>query len=258
MAANEIQSLSRAIAILDCFSVDRPQLGVREVARLLDMSASTVGRLLAALTAAGILNQDPSSRLYMMGPRVMAWSAVYTDSLDVRESARPMLEELHRLTNETVSLYVLERDHRLCVARIESKEPVRVVVKVGEQMPLHAGSAGKALLAFMSAAEAEKILDGPLGKMTQNTIVSRRNLMKELETIRARGYATSHGERFEDAIGMAAPVFDAEGRVIAALNVAGPKMRFTDAQVEKFVPKIMQLADKLSRMLGYDGESRIN
>lgn len=252
MASGEIQSLSRAIAIMDCFSYAHPQLGVREIARQLGMSASTVGRILAALNTVGMLNQDPSTRLYRMGPKVMMWSAVYTKGLDVREYALPVLKELHQLTNETVSLYVLERGERVCVACIESTETLRVAVRLGERMPLHAGSFGKLLLAFMAPEERDKVLEKPLEKMTKNTITTQKTLLAELEAIRARGYSTSYGERFEDVIGMAAPVFDASGKVFAALNVAGPKIRFTDVHVANFAPKLVELANKISFNLGYD------
>ncbi|MBI5304276.1 MAG: IclR family transcriptional regulator [Chloroflexi bacterium] len=257
MASGEIQSLMRAIAILDCFRADQPQLGVREIARQLTMSTSTVGRLLATLYSAGILSQDPTTRLYRMGPKVLAWGALYTSLLDVREFARPSLEELHRITNETVSLYVLERTERVCVERIESPERVRVVVRIGERMPLHAGSAGKALLAFMPADDIEQIVAQPLERMTERTITNRRALLKELKTIRECGFATSHGERFEDALGLAAPIFDSNGKVTAALNVAGPLLRFTDQHVERFAPKIVLLANQVSRALGYPGSSQI-
>lgn len=251
MAAAEMQSLSRAIAILDCFTVESPQLGVREIARQIDMSVSTVGRMLASLNALGLLSQDATSRLYRMGPKVMSYSMVYTTSLDIRESAKPMLEELYRLTNETVSLYVLEGDERVCATCIESSERLRVVVRPGEHMPLHAGSAGKALLAFMPTEDVTRILSRPLQKMTSKTVISKESIQKELKEIRAKGYATSHGERFEDVIGVAAPIFDSAGKVVAAMNVAGPSQRFSDQAVLKYSPKLMKLADQVSRLLGY-------
>jgi DNA-binding IclR family transcriptional regulator len=251
MASGEMQSLSRAMAILDCFTVESPQLGVREIARQIDMSVSTVGRLLASLNALGLLSQDPASRLYRMGPKVMAYNMVYTASLDIRGSARPMLEELYRLTNETVSLYILAGDKRVCADCIESSERLRVVVRVGEHMPLHAGSAGKALLAFMPPEEAELILSKPLEKMTSKTVTSKESILAELKDIRAKGYATSHGERFEDVIGVAAPVFDNAGMVVAAINVAGPSRRFTDQLVTKHRARLMELAKQISRLLGY-------
>jgi DNA-binding IclR family transcriptional regulator len=164
-----------------------------------------------------------------------------------------MLEELHRLTRETVNLYVLDGDERVCVDCIESPQRVRVIVQVGERMPLHAGSAGKAILAFARPELIEQILERPLERMTPQTITSRKKLLAELQHIRDCGYAVSLGERFVDAIGLAAPIFDAHGNVVAALNVAGPNMRFTDAEVEKFAPKVIQLANQASRGLGYIG-----
>lgn len=252
-ASGEIGSLVKAIAILDCFDAEHPQLGVREVARRLNLSTSTVGRLVATLHSTGILSQDPKSRLYRMGSKVLFWSSVYTNGLDVREKTHPMLEELHRLTRETVNLYVLDGKERVCADCIESPQRVRVIVRIGERMPLHAGSAGKAILAFASAELIEQILEHPLERMTANTITSRKKLLDELQKIRSCGYAVSRSERFTDAIGLAAPIFDASGQVIAALNIAGPTMRFTEIETEKFAPKVIQLAKQVSRLLGYTG-----
>lgn len=248
---DEIHSLRKAFAIVDCFTAEQPQLGVREIARRLQLSPSTVGRLLSTLHSAGVLSQDTRTRLYRMGSKVLSWSAVYASGLDVREKARPALEELHRLTQETVNLYVLDADERVCVDRIESLKRVRVIVQVGERMPLHAGSAGKALLAFADPELIEHILTRPLERMTANTITNRKKLLGELETIRKQGYAVSHAERFADALGLAAPIFDSSGSVVAALNVAGPLLRFTDDSVKTFAPKIMQLANQVSQSLGH-------
>ncbi len=252
-----MQSLSRAVAILDCFTIENPQLGVREIARQIDMSVSTAGRMLASLSTLGFLSQDASSRLYRMGPKVMAYNMVYTATLDIRGSARPMLEELYGLTNETVSLYILAGDVRVCADCIESSERLRVVVRIGEHMPLHAGSSGKALLAFMPPEDVERVLSRPLEKMTSATVTSREDILKELKDIRAQGFATSHGERFEDVIGAAAPVFDNTGKVVAAINVAGPGMRFTDQSVADLQPQLVRLANQVSRMLGYVGPRKL-
>jgi IclR family acetate operon transcriptional repressor len=139
---------------------------------------------------------------------------------------------------------------------IESPMRVRVIVNVGERMPLHAGSAGKAILAFGPPDLVQQVIALPLERMTGNTITNRKKLLEELDSIRKCGYAVSHGERFADALGLGAPIFDASGRVVAALNVAGPIMRFTDAEVEKFAPQVMALANQVSWALGYSGTSR--
>ena len=247
---DNIQSLVKAVGILDCFLANQGGLGVRQVARQLGISPSTVGRLMVTLHSAGILSQDPATRLYQMGSKVLAWSAVYTEGLEVRSKARPMLEELYRLTGETVNLYVLDGTERVCVDNFESAQRVRVIVRIGERMPLHAGSAGKAILAYAPLSLVKQILATPLQRMTSNTITGSRALLTELERIRKAGYAISHGERFPDALGLAAPIFNATGNVVAALNVSGPSHRFTDVQARKRAPKVMQLARQVSHALG--------
>ncbi len=248
-APGEINSLVKAIAILDSFDDEHPQMGVREVARRLKMSTSTTGRMLSTLHRAGLLSQDPTTRLYRMGSKVLTWASVFTEGLDLRSKARPVMEELHRLTRETVNLYVLDGVERVCIENIESPERVRVIVRVGEHMPLHAGSAGKAILAFAQPSLVDQILAHPLERMTTNTITDSKALLQELASIRKVGYAVSHGERFSDALGLAAPIFDASGNVTAALNVAGPRLRF-ESQVKKFAPKVVQFAHQISLALG--------
>jgi DNA-binding IclR family transcriptional regulator len=250
-AQGQVRSLVKALAILDCFSADRPELGVSEIARQLGMPTSTVGRLLITLHSAGVLSQDPTTQRYRIGSKVLSWGAVYMNGLDVREKARPMLEELHRLTQETVNLYVLDGLERICVDRIESPQRVRVIVHIGERMPLYAGSAGKAILAYVPSAVVERILERPLERMTDNTITDPDKLLEELRSIRNHGYAISRSERFTDVLGLAAPVVDATGNVVASLNVAGPLVRFGDAEVTKYAPKVMQLAKDVSQSLGY-------
>ncbi len=250
VTSGDISSVVKAIAVLDCFDAEHPQLGVREVARKLRLSTSTAGRLLATLHHAGLLSQDPATRLYHMGSKVLNWSSVFTEGLDLRSKARPIMEELHRITRETVNLYILEGTDRVCIDNIESPHRVRVIVHIGEHMPLHAGSAGKAILAFAQQSLIDEVLANPLQRMTRNTITRPKALLSELASIRRVGYAISHGERFTDALGLAAPIFDATSNVVAALNVAGPRLRFTDAEAEKYAPKVMHFAHEISIALG--------
>lgn len=159
MASGKTKSLVRAVEILDCFRSDAPELGVSEIARKLHMSRSTVGRLLATMRSLRILSQNGETRRYMLGPKVLAWSAVHGGLLDIREKSRAALEELHRLTRETASLYLLDGNERVCIDRIESRNPERVLSSPGERMPLHAGAGGKVLLAFMTPERRAQILE---------------------------------------------------------------------------------------------------
>ncbi len=252
---NEISPiLSRSIAILDCFNQDRPELGVREAARLVNLSSSATGRLMASLRNLGILNQNPESKTYSLGPRVLTWAGVYTATLDLRKCALPFLEELYVSTNETISLYILQGNDRICVERLESAQTVRIVARVGRRLPLYAGSAGKVLLAFLPIARLREILGSlSLEPLTPNTITDRALLENELTSIRKNGISVSHGEWISDASGLAAPIFDQFSEPVGAISISGPTQRFSERAIEQFTPPLIHAAIEISRDMGYRG-----
>ena len=252
MAGNKIQTLDRMVAILDCFSLDKPVLGVREVARQTTLSPSTVGRIMAYMKDMGILNQDPETHLYMMGSKVLAWAGIYMVTSDVRTIALPVMVRLQEQTRETISLYILEGSERVCVERLESPETVRIVARVGRRIPLYAGSAGKVFLAFMPENRREIILkDIDLNPMTERTITDMDVLRANLGQIRKKGYAVSRGEWIIDASGTAAPIFDQRGQITAAISISGPGQRFTDEKINEMADLIVEEAAQISFALGY-------
>jgi DNA-binding IclR family transcriptional regulator len=239
-------------AILDCFSLDKPALGVREVARETTLSPSTVGRIMAYMKEMGILNQDPENHLYMMGSKVLAWAGIYMVTSDVRTIALPMMVRLQEQTRETISLYILEGSERVCVERLESPETVRIVARVGRRIPLYAGSAGKVFLAFMPENRREMILrDIDLVPMTVRTITDVDALRANLSQICERGYAVSRGEWIIDASGTAAPIFDQRGQITAAISISGPGQRFTDEKIKEMADLLVKEAAQISFELGY-------
>ena len=250
---SQTQTLARALAILDCFDVDQPLLGVRELARQLRMSRSTVGRLLATMRSAGVLSQDPVTRCYMMGPKVLTWSAIYTSGLDIRNRARPALEELHRATRETISLYILNGDERICVDRIESQENLRMTTRVGEWLPIHTEASGRVFLAFMSPVLRKEVISRVYKKPSASGKPSWEALLDDLKKIQALGYAVSHGESAAGASCVSAPVFDATGKPIAAITISGPTIRMTDDKVSEYASRVMAAAKQVSHAMGLNG-----
>jgi IclR family transcriptional regulator, KDG regulon repressor len=251
MADTKNTMLIHAIKILDCFSLQQPELGVREAARLAGLSPSTVGRLMAALKEMGLLQQNPLTRTYRLGTKILEWGGVVSATLDIRTKALPYMEELHRKTGETISLYVPEGSDRLCVERIESSYHVRIVNWVGRRLPLHAGSAGKAILAFMPAERREAILASlELKPLTEKTIVDLPRLRAALAEIHQQGYAVSYGEWVMEAAGTAAPILNRQGEVIAALCISGPTQRFGDQQMAVFINEVTRAASLVSKEIG--------
>jgi IclR family transcriptional regulator, KDG regulon repressor len=250
--ADKNQSLERAVAILDCFNLDTPVMGVREVARMTTLSSSTTGRLMAAMKALGILNQDPETLAYMMGSRVLAWAGIYTVTSDVRALSLPVMVRLQEQTRETISLYVMEGNDRVCVERLESPETVRIVARVGRRIPLYAGSAGKVFLAYLPDSRRDEILaDIKLVPMTKRTITDLDELKTNLHKIQRQGYAVSKGEWVLEASGVASPIFDQFGRVTAALTISGPSQRFTEEKIHEIAALVKQAAEEISYELGH-------
>lgn len=253
----KIQTLERTISILDCFTLDEPVLGVREIARKTGLSSSTAGRLMANLKDFGILNQDTETLLYMMGSKVLAWAGIYTATSDIRTQALPVMVRLQDQTRETISLYVLEGSERVCVERLESPETVRIVARVGRRIPLYAGSAGKVFLAFLPDERTEEILNTTkLIPMTKRTITDADELRTNLQKIRKQGYAVSKGEWILEASGVAAPVFDQHGRIAAALTISGPTQRITDERIREIAGLVKEGASLISSEMGYFPKTR--
>lgn len=246
------QSLERIVDILDSFSLEAPVLGVREAARKTGLSHSTAGRLMANMKTLGLLNQDPETLSYMMGAKVLAWAGIYTVTSDIRSISLPIMVRLQEETRETISLYVLEGNERVCVERLESPETVRIVARIGRRIPLYAGSAGKVFLAFLPEERRQEILAATeMVPMTRRTITDMEELRSDLNRIRKRGYAISKGEWILEAAGVAAPIFDQYGRISAALTISGPAQRFTEEKINETIPLVKSGAEEISRELGY-------
>jgi DNA-binding IclR family transcriptional regulator len=249
-----MQTLTRVIQILDCFTLDRYELGVREVARITGLSSSVCGRMMTALKNEGILLQNDISKMYSIGPKTLRWAEIYSTNLDIRNVALPVINELLLKTQETISLYILDGSERLCIERMESAQNVRIVARIGRRLPLYAGSAGKVLLAFLPFHRQEEIIKSMDFKpYTARTIQNPQILRQELRKIRQQGYAFSDGEWVADAAGIAAPIFDQKNDVIAALTVSGPSSRFSPQAIHSYKEIILQGAEKISSDLGYVG-----
>lgn len=251
MKPDKAQTLNRAVQILDCFTPERPDMGVREMARLLDMSTSATGRIMLAMKELGILIQNPVSKTYSVGARPLAWAGIYLATNDIRIIAMPYMEDLHRTTQETISLYILDGYERVCIERLESPQNVRIVARIGRRMPLYAGSAGKAFLAFMPGDQREEILKSvEMKAITANTIIDKDELRAELKKIRAEGCAVSHGEWTLEASGVAAPIFGQKEEVIAVITISGPTQRFQDEMIREHCILITRVAQQISAAMG--------
>lgn len=247
-----IGAIERATSVLLLFAdAGQPTLGVTEIATTLGLSKAVVHRTLASLRQAGFVDVDEESRRYRLGPAALALGHAYLDRLDLRAAARPAMEKLTAVTGETATLSVRHGDTRVYVDQVTPAREVKMTVPLGRPFPLHAGSSSKAFLAFLPDDERDAYLDShALETLTAATITDVGHLRAELDTIRARGFARSLGERQEGAASVAAPILDHRGAPVAVMSLCGPLERFR-GEAHDAAGELVAQTTELSRRLGH-------
>lgn len=246
-----IVAIERATDVLVLFAESaEPTLGVTEIAQALGLSKAVVYRILSSFRAKGFVELDEATRRYSLGPRVLHLGLAYMNRMDVPSLARPVMENLTRVTNETSTLSLRTGWSRVYVDQTTPDRDVKMVVKLGVEYPLHAGASSKAFLAFLEPEEQDEYLTRPLERMTSLTITSAKALRPELDEIRRRGYASSMGERMDGAGSVAAPVFGHDARPVAVISVCGPVERFRE-EAGDAAKVLLEATAELSRQVGY-------
>lgn len=247
------KSVDKAIAALNCFSLERPILGVGDISGLTGYTKSTVSRLLTTLHRHGCVERAGGHGKYQLGYRINLWANKGVRQNNLVNIARSVMEKLRDKCGEEIALYVIEGDRRVCVDRVASLHEIAKVGPVGTYYPLHAGASGKVLLAYLPKDQRNAIISkGRLEKFTSLTITDHKKLEKDLKAIRNKGYAVSRGEREPDAFSVTAPIWDAGGRIVASISISGPNFRLTDKQLKKDIQEILDASKVISNKLGYN------
>ena len=250
-SAKQIESVDKALSILECFSDGMPELSLKQLSEKTGLYKSRILRLCGTLTAHGFLIRLEGP-LYRLGPKLMMLGKVYERANTLISIARPILRELASITGESAKLFVIEGNKRVCLVREKGTYPLSYHVEEGESFELYSGAGGKALLAYTSREFRDQVLGKKvLQRLTPNTIVERTRLEEEFAVVRKRGYATSNGEVFTDVAGMAAPVFDHGNNICASLTIAGPAQRFTEDRRREMLESLLTSARRLSQLMGH-------
>jgi DNA-binding IclR family transcriptional regulator len=248
MPRESVQSLERALAILDLLCQREQPTGVTEFAARLCLPKSTVHRLLSTLERAGLVTHTADAR-YRLGLKLWEMGCAAVRGLAVQEAARPIMEELMGRTGETGHLSVWDQGEAVYIGKVDGTNPIRLHSMIGGRAPAHATASGLALLAFQDAATQAQVLKRRLRRFTPQTITDPARLRRRLEEIRRDGYAFSTGAWHPGSAGVAAPIRAYTGTVIAALSVAGPAERIV-SRIPELANLVRAAADKISRSLG--------
>lgn len=250
MAAT-VQSVGRAVRILELVADHPGQLGVTELGRRLGVHKATAFRLVSTLAEGGLLERDPATDKYRPGFGLVRLASTALAGLDLIRQARPVLERLAEHTQETVNLAVLEGREVMNIDQVAGSHAVVNVNWVGKRTPLHCTSNGKVLLAYLPKRERERALARPLARRTPRTIVDPEVLRTQLHQARARGYSSTVEELEVGLNAVAAPVREPSGDVVAAVSVAGPAYRLTPARIPEIAQAVVASAAEISRRMGH-------
>ncbi len=254
-AGSSLQSVDRALQVLELLA-GWGSGGVSELATEIGVHKSTAFRLLGALEAREMVQQDAERGKYRLGFGLVRLARRVNVQLELTEQAQPVTDRLARTLGESINVAVL-REH-FAVNVVQSRGQASVVSHnwIGQLTPLHATSSGKVLLAHLDPVHQDQLLGQNLDRLTSQTHTDPRVLKEELRTILTVGHAVSCGELEDGLNAVAVPVRGEDGRVIAALSASGPAYRLGPERFTEVLQQLGGAAADLSRRLGHwDGEA---
>lgn len=249
-----VNSIVKAMAILEAFDRERPQLSLAELSSRVAMPKSSVHRLATTLEQVGLLCRDSHSGKYRLGLKLIQLASIAFDSMELRQIARPVIEQLAADLRETVHLAVLDDGEVVYIDKIESPAKVQMVSRVGGRAPAYCTGVGKALLAFQPEEEIRRLArEKGLVPYTPATITNVEELLAHLATVRQRGYAIDQGEHESMIRCVAAPVRDHSNTVVASVSVTTVAASWDPIRLRIITDRVLEAAEQISRKLGWLG-----
>lgn len=253
-----VPAVTRALDILELFLDGDGTLSAPEITRRLGLPRTTVHELVTTLAARSYLVPVPGQPgRYRLGVRTYQLGSRYAEQLDLAAEGQQVARKVAETCDETVHVAILDGADVIYIAKVDSTHAVRMVSAAGRRLPAHCTSVGKMLLASLPREELDARLPGPddepLRAMTENSITSPAELREALAEIRARGIAVEERESNPDVSCVAAPVRDGTGRVVAALSISVPTIRWSEERRTELEALAAEGAADLSARLGYRG-----
>ena len=248
---NMVQSVERAMKILEALEGEADGLGVTELSRRIKLHKSTVHRLLSTLLSLGYVEQNNENEKYRLGMKLLYLGSAILERMDLRHEAYIFLKELSRDVNEAVHLVIPDGHSALYVDKINGNKTIRMHSQIGRRVPMHASAVGKCMLAYADEDFVEEVFQTGLRKYTQNTITDPEKLREHLQQVRGQGYAVDDEENEGGIRCVGAPIFNYTGKVIGAVSVSGPTVTVLPERIEEIAEKLRACAYKISERMGW-------
>lgn len=226
--------------------------GVSELSKQLDIKPSSMHRFLSVLTKLDYVQKNEATGKYFATLKIFQLGVSVRNKLSLISIARPYMEELGEMLNETVNIAVFAQNNVVVIDRVQSPETLRTNIIVGQHLPAYCTAFGKVFLAAMSAKELEQYLKTvTLEPITRQTFITAKALREEIHKIAKDGYAIDNRELDDNIRCLASPIRDESGKVVAALSISGPTSRVKMVRLKTYTKSIKDITMEISQKLGY-------
>jgi len=247
-----VQSVKRALDILDCFSGNAAELGITELSAMMGLSKSTMFGLINTLVTEGYLEQNPENKKYRLGLKLLEMGSIVQRRMDIRQIAKPYMERLSESCRMTVHLAVYSAGEMVYIDKVDAPGAMIMYSQVGKRAPMHCTGIGKATLAYLPEKDRQWAYSHcDFKKYTENTVTSPQKLETVLEKIRIKKYACDDEEIELGLRCVAVPLLNAQAYPVAAFSVSGPAAHMDARLREKISRDMIQMGIEISRRLGY-------
>lgn len=244
-------ALTKGIQVLRAISAEGRNARFASLMARTGFPKPTLYRILKALMMEGLVRHEPKDGSYHLGVSFLRLAFQVLEQLDIRDIAHAEMKRLSEHTSEAIHLAVIDGTEAVYIDLVESSQPVGHVGRLGSISALHAAASGKAIAANLPPDVLERLLkETPLTKLTPNTITSVKTLKQQFATIREQGYAVNDEEEIEGIQGVAAPVFDLTGDVVASIGISIPSYRFDKSKLKFYADGAIETARSISAKLG--------
>lgn len=243
-----MSSLHKAIKVLKAFTKEEPTLSLTELSKKTGISISSLQRFVSTFVYEGFLHKDERTKRYQLGHSLLYLGNLVKQESSLMIVAEPILKKLNEEMGESVSMSIIDGLERRCILNFDSTYPLSTKMYVGDTSPLYAGASSKTLLAFMPNAE-EYVENISLEPITDQTILSKEQLLEELQQIRSQRFAKSSSERVRGACSVSAPILNASHQIIASVTLVIPEVRYNDYEEQQLIETIKQAALEIEKQL---------
>ena len=252
-------AIEKSLRILMAFAPQNKEVRTTDLSQQLGYNLATVSRTLQILKRFGFLHKNPKTKLFRLGPTISQLAAAINRSMrtELIQIAKPHVDQLCETVGATVNIEVLSSKTSVIAYTVHGIGHLQVPHDIGEPLPAHASAGGKAMLAFSSPETVAGFVKEGLSGFTENTITDPIVFQKELDRIRKRGYATDRQELHIGLVAVAAPIFNLEDEVVAAITVVVPKYQSGDVVDSALADQVKSVAQNISSELYHNDDDRM-